>query len=194
MRRGLGVLFGVAMLSGCGTNTGPLQTPDAVDPELVALRVEQGLPDCPPTDAAVEAVDKGFPQTVLPCLGSDEVVNLADLTKGPAVVNFWAQWCGPCREEAPILRAASETHGDVAFIGINFDDPEPALALEFAGLAQWHYPHVRDAELQLKRLGVSGLPATFFVDADGRIVARHMGVITSDEQLADLMSEHLGVG
>lgn len=198
MRRALVSALAVLALVAAGCSApqgpGPTQPPATAQGEdLEALRLEHGLPDCPPTDPDAEAADKGLPATALPCLGSDEVVNLAGLERRATVVNFWAQWCGPCREEAPFLRDAAGAHDDVAFLGINFDDPEPALAIEFAGLAEWPYPHVRDESQQLKRIGVAGLPATFFIDADGRIIGRHLGVIESDEQLADLLREHLGV-
>lgn len=151
------------------------------------------IPDCPATDPDAEAVSKGLPQTQLPCLGSDVTVNLAGLERRPTVVNFWAQWCGPCREEAPFLREVSQNTDEVAFIGINFDDPEPAWALEFAGLAEWRYPHVADPEGTLRsKLGVPGLPMTLFVDETGEIVEHHFGVIKSREELEALIAEHLG--
>lgn len=194
----VGLLLTALALAGC--TGGPAEpTPSSTGAgaqsaaDLEALRLEYGLPDCPETDPAAEAVEQGLPSTALPCLGSERVVNLAGLERRPTVVNFWAQWCEPCRREAPILRAAAAEHPDVAFIGINFDDNLPERAIEFAGLAEWFYPHIQDLDSTLKRIGVPGLPATFFVDGDGVIVFRHPGVITSPEQLDDLMLDHLGV-
>ncbi len=61
------------------------------------------------------------------------------------VVNVWAQWCPPCRAEAPHLADVAEQAGDkVRIIGIDFDDPQPGYAIEFAQLAGWHYPQLVD--------------------------------------------------
>lgn len=161
--------------------------------DLNALRQEYGLPECPDTDPAAEAVPDGLPQTQLTCLGTDQVVNLAGLPREPMVLNFWAQWCAPCRQESPYLREAFQQVNDVAFVGINYQDPQPDWALEFADLAGWKYPHIQDMERTLQTdLKIPGLPVTLFVAADGRVVGRHVGGIVSTEQILELINEHLG--
>ncbi len=183
--------LGAFALVGCTVAPGAAGTPSATG-SLVELRESYGIADCPVTDPSADAVDGGLPRTELPCLGSDRLVNLAGLPRRPMVVNFWAQWCQPCREESPFLREASRA-GGADFLGVNYDDPDQASALEFAGLAGLAYPHVRDRHKQLASLGVPGLPVTLFVDADGRIVGRHVGVLESRDQLAALMHDYLGV-
>lgn len=181
--------LGVAACGGGDPEPTPSPSPTA---DLGALRVEYGLPECPETDPAAVAVDGGLPQTSLPCLGTDQMVNLAGLPRKPMVVNLWAQWCGPCREESPWLRTAFQQHPDVAFVGINYNDPKPDWALEFASLAGWRYPHVQDIDKSLQaELGVPGIPMTLFVAADGRMVHRHPGVLTGQEELDALIEEHL---
>lgn len=187
------ILASVLLLAGCTTTQPQDQTSPASAQELHELRLSHDIPDCPATDPDAEPVSKGLPRTELQCLGSDVTVNLAGLPRGATVVNFWAQWCGPCREEAPFLREVSQSNPDVAFVGINFDDPEPAWALEFAGLAEWRYPHVADPEGTLRsQVGVPGLPMTLFVDETGEIVEHHFGVIKSREELEALVAEHFG--
>lgn len=161
--------------------------------DLNALREEYGLPECPDTDPAADQVADGLPKTALPCLGTDQLVNLAGLPREPMVVNFWAQWCGPCREESLFLTEAAEAEEGVSFVGINYQDPQPDWAIEFAGLVGWTYPHIQDMERTLQTsLQVPGLPITLFVDADGRVVGRHLGGIASTEELRELIDEHLG--
>lgn len=186
------------VLAGCATpapepTLPPMEETSEVSQEaLVALREEYGLPECPETDPDVEAVDGGLPQTALQCLGSDRAVNLADLPRKPMVVNLWAQWCGPCREEAPFLRELHQTRDDVDLIGINYNDPKPDWALEFASLVEWTYPHIEDMDKSLQAtLGVPGIPMTVLVDADGVIRYRHPGPFESTEQLNQLIEEHL---
>lgn len=172
--------------------------PRPVDPALVTQREGAGIADCPVTPAEVPAVAGGLPPLVLGCLGSDRQVNLAGLAGlagRPMVVNFWAQWCGPCRVEAPHLTAFAERAGDrVVMLGVDYDDPRPDLALEFAEQSGWRYPHVTDPLKQTAGpLRFSGIPVTMFVDAQGRIVHRHVGAFESAQQIADKADAYLGV-
>lgn len=192
-------LAAIALLGACTpADTPPAATAspagastEAVD--LIALREQYGLPDCPETDLDAHAVEGGLPQTELGCLGSSRSVNLAGLPRVPTVINVWAQWCGPCREESPFLREASGELTEVSFLGINYNDPLPDWAIEFAGLAGWYYPHVvdQDKTLQLP-LRIPGIPATYFVDETGRVAGVHAGAFESTEQVRQLVAQYLG--
>ncbi|MHA6512701.1 TlpA family protein disulfide reductase [Tessaracoccus sp. Z1128] len=172
----------------------PVATP-AAPADLAALRVQFGLPDCPATDPDAPQSADGLPRTSLQCLGSDTTVNLAGLPRTPTILNLWAQWCGPCREEAPFLREGVTKLEGVSFIGVNYNDPKPDWAIEFAGLAGWLYPHVVDEDRSLQvDLRVPGLPTTYFIDVDGRIAGVHAGPLASTQQLVDLTDEYLGAG
>ena len=195
-RASMAIAAALLAVTACAAPTTPPSEPvpeATTTADLTSLRVEYGLPECPETDPDAQPVSEGLPQTALPCLGTDQVVNLAGLPKEPTVLNFWAQWCGPCREESLFLAEAWEDAEDVSFIGINYQDPQPDWAIEFAGLVEWTYPHIMDMERTLQTsLKVPGLPITLFVDADGRVVGRHLGGIDSTEQLQDLIDDHLG--
>lgn len=162
-------------------------------PDLDTLRQQYGIPECPDTDPSAAAIPDGLPKTELACLGTDQVVNLAGLPRKPMVLNFWAQWCDPCREESPYLREAFLQRDDVSFVGVNYQDPQPEWALEFAALAEWKYPHIQDMERTLQTtMKIPGLPVTVFVSADGKVTNRHVGGIESTEELLGLIDEHLG--
>lgn len=200
-RAAAAALAAAVVLAGCQSLPSPNAPAQATRPvttatiDLEAVREAAGIPDCPVAPAEAAPVEGGLPDLTLPCLGSPRTVNLAALRGTPMVVNFWAQWCPPCRAEAPHLRTFAEAAGDdVLILGVDFDDPDPALALEFAGLVGWPYAHVVDASRATQRpLAVVGIPLTLFVDASGTIVYRHTGPFESAEQLTALAAEHLGV-
>lgn len=139
----------------------------------------------------VNPVGYELPSLALPLLAGGEF-DVAALRGKVVVVNFWASWCAPCRDEAPALAAAAEKWQDrgVVFIGVNAEDRVEA-AREFVREYQWGYPIVVDPDgVEMRRWAVTGLPETFFVGADGRIAVKHIGGITAEEleqQLAALV-------
>jgi thiol-disulfide isomerase/thioredoxin len=185
------------LLPGVGTGTVAPTTPATTPPapaasptDLVAARKAAGIADCPPSSKAA-AVAGGLPDVTLDCLGGDTSVRLAGL-RGPMLINLWAQWCEPCRSESAHLSAFARTQKEVAVLGIDYSDPEPALAIEFAQLTSMTYPHLVDEEHSLKGpLGVVGIPYTLLIDADGRIVARHPGQFISLENVQDWVAKGL---
>ena len=114
-------------------------------------------------------VGSRMPVFSLPLLGGGSNFSSSDLAGGPVVINFWASWCIPCREEARVLEAAWKKYEsqEVRVLGVNVQDSEQdaqAFVKEF-GIT---YPIVRDTDLKLwTMLGVAGLPETFFVDHEG---------------------------
>ena len=159
------------------------------------MKKAAGIADCPASDQKVAAVSSGLPDVVLPCLGGGRTVRLAGLRGKPMMINVWAQWCGPCREEAPYLTEVATTNkSDLQIIGIDHDDPRPELAIEFAQLSTWKYPQLADPDVVLRAaLQISGPPQTFFVRPDGTIAFRHAGQFHSAAEIRDLARQHLGV-
>lgn len=85
----------------------------------------------------------------------------------PIILNFWASWCAPCREELPALQALHQA--GVQVIGVNVGEP-PTLAATFAAAYGVTFPNLSDVDYYwLRVFGVRTLPTTFFIAADGTI-------------------------
>jgi thiol-disulfide isomerase/thioredoxin len=110
---------------------------------------------------------------------------LGELRGTPAVVNFWATWCGPCTREMPMLAAAArDLDGQVQFVGIDLLDNRDSARAFLADL-DVPYPNLFDGDASVRtHVGSMGQPVTIFYDADGQVVAKVDGELSE----ADLES------
>ena len=120
-------------------------------------------------------------------VGTANTVNLEQFRGKPVVLNFWATWCGPCWEEHPVLVAnARMMQPNVQFVGVVFQDTEEKIQ-SFLNSRGSAYPTlIDDAGKTAIAYGVGGVPETFFLDASGKIVAKHDGPISSEMLQANL--------
>ena len=182
-------LLGVAvLLSGCDQGESAAGCKVDVDTgELRDLKADAGIVDCPTGDG-----DADLPDVELACLGGGTAGSLADI-EGPAIINFWASNCGPCRKEMPALQAFTEEYGDqVPVIGVDFLDTYPGAALDLAKRTGATYPSYADpcGDLQEEGLAVTGLPVFAFVKEDGSVELQSGGV-DSVAEIADLAEQWL---
>jgi cytochrome c biogenesis protein CcmG/thiol:disulfide interchange protein DsbE len=122
----------------------------------------------------------------LPALGqAGQQVSLSQYQGKPVIVNFWASWCDPCQKETPLLASwYKQQHGHVALLGLDENDTT-ANALKFARAKQVSYPVGFDPQVTVAQAyNVDGLPQTFFLDAQHRIVDHVLGAVTA-AQLAE---------
>lgn len=125
-------------------------------------------------------------------LFSDENFSLADQRGKAVVLNFWASWCPPCREEAPALERAWKTYQDrgVVFVGVDVWDNEPD-ARSFLKEFGITYPNGQDVSGEIAiEYGLTGIPETWFINKDGRMVRRWIGPMT-DRQISAFVEEAL---
>ncbi len=187
MTRLLAAALMTALLAGC---SGGSDEPAAPTP---VAEVDTVLEPCPvqPDEPAEGA--RTLPAVTLDCLGGGEL-DLGRAPGTPTVVNLWASWCTPCREELPLMQEfADSAAGEVQVVGVISKDGVPQ-ADSFATDAGVTFPGAFDGQGRLMaELGLAGLPATYFLDADGTVVHTETGPVDSVDELQGLVAEHLGV-
>lgn len=173
MRRALPLLATLALL-GCGTAQS-----GAPAPSLPAARAQlAGAP------AALAGLHRQASQ-VLPGGESAVTARLRALRGHAVVVNKWASWCAPCREEFPVFQRVSVKVGkEVAFLGIDFRDDD-ASARRYLAMRPLSYPSYSDPRGDASRALKTGelTPVTNFYAPSGKLVFQHAGPYRSDEQL-----------
>lgn len=117
-----------------------------------------------------------------PDLESGARIDIARFRGKPVFINAWASWCGPCRDEAPDLRAFAQEHPEVVMLGIDVND-DRARGRTFSDELGWTWPSIYDPEgvVALDRLKIANLPATLYVDAKGILRGRTNGPVTLAE-------------
>ncbi len=123
-------------------------------------------------------------------------VKLSTFRGKPLLINVWASWCGPCRQEMGSLNRLSQRYGgkQLKVIGISTDDDVNA-AFNFLERSGTSFENFIDKKLLMENmLGADRLPLTLLIDAQGKIVRKHYGAREwDDRESRDLISKNLGV-
>lgn len=157
-----------------GRSDGAGPAPTQVDPRT------QDQPTAPPQGAAT--VGEPLPDLAFAGLGGAPAGTLGQYVGRPMVINFFAYWCVPCREEMPDLQAVHERAGsEVTVLGLHYVEPEErgVQLVEETGVS---FPVGADPTGEIfEALGGLGMPTTVFVRADGTIATVHTGRISAAE-------------
>ena len=173
-------------VSPVGEASGGVGVPTERDPDVLGI-----LDPCPESGESLGRGD-GLPDVELPCLGPGDPVRMSGLLGRPRLINVWASWCPPCRDELPWLQRAADT-GEVAVLGVDAEDRTDAAADLLAAL-EVSFPSVFDPANEFARsLGVPTKPTTVFVTAEGEIAYVKAGSFTSFDDLAEQVDTYLGV-
>lgn len=171
-RSGHLLLLGLILVAGLGT-----------------LALSTGLlTRLPPADA--DPADSGYSASdfALERL-SRETFRLSEHRGKVVLLNFWATWCPPCREEIPdLIRLQEEMSGDLLVVGISLDEKGRKVVEPFAKEYSINYPVLIDDGRAVDKYGpISGIPTSFFIDRNGRVRLVAAGMVT-EEQLRPVLT------
>ena len=104
----------------------------------------------------------------------------ARLNGNVVLINFWTTWCAPCRVEIPWFTELKETYADSGFeiVGVALDPENRDAILRMQRELEINYPLVlSDLKIEEQAGGILGVPTTFLIDRDGRVVSKHIGLV-----------------
>ena len=177
------IVFTVLSAAACGPTGGERPAP----PSAGAPGAPEPLFGTPDGGVTLRFVDApaSVPDLTMETL-EGRSISMADQRGKVVLVNFWATWCGPCREEIPFLVRLAERYPDhLTVIGVSEDHGSTDGVAAFAGQYGVNYPIVMSTP-EIKRAfpGVFALPTSFVIDPEGRIVESHVGLIQSGDPRA----------
>ena len=134
------------------------------------------------------SVKKGI---TLPCLDGKSSITFQAL-RGPIVVNVWGSWCEPCNQELPYLVALRKS-GKVKILGIDVEERNTSSAIKFAIKNQITWPNLYDVDSVTRGLFGMGVPVTWFIDHNGKVIYKNIGVMNSQADLFAKVKKYLGI-
>jgi thiol-disulfide isomerase/thioredoxin len=170
------LVVALLLLTGCGQATS-------------ALPGDGVVVDC----SSISTVTTKNESVSLECLDGNSTINIGEI-KGPALVNVWGSWCGPCKEEMPIfVDFYSKYKEKVSLIGISVEEADAQNARDFIKLYGMSWPNLNDPDGSTRATLGMGVPITLFIDAQGKVAYRKIGVVTTIKELEKDTKKYLGV-
>jgi thiol-disulfide isomerase/thioredoxin len=131
--------------------------------------------------------------TLLNCLIGTEKISVESL-RGPLIVNVWGSWCGPCKQEMPyFVEFHHQANGKVKLLGIAVEEAKAQDSKDFVIANGMTWPNLYDAKGETRGTFGMGVPVTWFIDEQGTVVYKHIGVVKSTKELIDLTAKYLKV-
>ncbi|CAN2228706.1 TrxA Thiol-disulfide isomerase and thioredoxins [Candidatus Nanopelagicaceae bacterium] len=132
-------------------------------------------------------------EVVAECLDSSPGVNIAAI-KGPAIINVWGSWCDPCKEELPYFSEFYQTMDrQIQLIGVDVEEKRIEDGRMFARTHGIMWPNLYDADGSTRKYFGMGVPVTWFIDGDGKVLYKKIGPFKSTEELRTMTFKYFGL-
>jgi len=183
------VILLVTCLVGCGAGTGTgaseSKAPASAAPSAAATKTAPNVVSKPAVDTSQL---KDAPPWALTSLDGKPVTSEA--LKGKVVlIDFWATWCGPCRQTIPHLAALQQLYKDKGFevVGVSLDQQGPSVVTAFVGKLSIPYTvAMGNAKIVQDFGGVRGIPTAFIISQDGKIFRKIVGAVPREQYEKDV--------
>jgi len=139
------------------------------------------------------AQSSGTEGLVFPCLDGKSSLYFSAL-RGPLIVNVWGSWCAPCKDEVPMIRSFySKAKAQLQVLGVDVEEAKPTDGSDFIVQNGMTWPNVMDPDGRSRGFFGMGVPVTWFIDKNGKVVHKKIGVMTSERELRDLTLKYLNI-
>ena len=167
------LLLAALLLTGCAETSVKVKDPTETSTETTQ-----------PTTEAAQPGSQAAPDFTMYTLDG-EAVKLSDFRGKPVILNFWASWCGPCKMEMPDLEEAYLEYGDeIDFLIVDLTDGTSETVKSASSYIEsqgYTFPVYYDTAMGgAFAYGVNAIPVTYFIDADGNLVAYYQGAMTAE--------------
>ena len=172
------------LITGCSVGSSQESPAPAQGPEVGEPAPDSKLQNNGPAPARGPEVGKLAPDFQLEDL-EGQSISLSDFRGKPVLINFWATWCPPCRDEMPYLQQIYEEWSGKGLVVLAIDIGEsPSKVKEFLQSQELSLPVLLDAKENVAReYNITGIPTTFFIDKDGTIQVKLIGAFPSKEAI-----------
>lgn len=141
----------------------------------------------------IKLIDHPQEDLTLECLDSSKGVNIAAI-KGPAIINVWGSWCDPCKKELPYFSEFYQTMDpQIQLIGVDVEEKSIEDGRMFARTHAIMWPNLYDNKGATRKYFGMGVPVTWFIDGDGKVLYKKVGPIKSVEELRTLTFKYFGL-
>lgn len=130
-------------------------------------------------------------ELAFPCLDGKSTIRFSQM-RGPLIVNVWGSWCAPCKDEIPMIRSFySKNLSKVQIVGVDVEEAKRSDGVDFVVANGMTWPILVDPDARSRGFFGMGVPVTWFIDENGAVVHKKIGVLNSEQELRDLASKYL---
>jgi cytochrome c biogenesis protein CcmG/thiol:disulfide interchange protein DsbE len=141
----------------------------------------------------INLIDNPKEDLTLECLDSSKGVNIAAI-KGPAIINVWGSWCDPCKKELPYFTEFYQTMDpQIQLIGVDVEEKRIEDGRMFARTHGIMWPNLYDDKGVTRKYFGMGVPVTWFIDGDGKVLYKKVGPFNSTEELRTMTFKYFGL-